>query len=185
MPSKDACAVRPAALRRPLNAALLAFGLAGLPASAAWAFDGAPLKAAIVYNLLSFVDWPKDDALSQGPDMVLCVDAASALLAPLRQLEGKPVRQQRLVVKEVRPGALAAGCRALYIDDLRLADLQRGFRGQPLLTVCDEGVPVEAAIRLVWVDNRIAFDLDLPVARQSRLQISTRLMRLARKVAQP
>src|SRR5438552_16514102 len=90
----------------------IAVGVAlAAPALPALAVDEAELKAAIVFNLLGFIDWPPRAA--PGATLRLCVATKSALRKPLQQLNGTPVRNWRLEVRE----APAEHCHALVLGD--------------------------------------------------------------------
>jgi hypothetical protein len=168
-----------------LTALLAAVGI-GASARAA---DRAELEAAIVYNILLFVDWPADAAPAPGAPLVLCVDPDSALALPLRSLNGRAVRGARLEVRELTPSAAAQGCNALFVGAFAThATVTRHAvpKGAPVLVIDDLDPPpssgAPAAIHLENADGRIAFDVNLAAAHDSRLQISSRLLRLARKV---
>lgn len=144
------------------------------------------LKAAIVFNLLGFVDWPAAQAPPAGADLVLCVDPASPLVGPLRELAGRPVRQWTLVVRSVE-STQAARCQALLVDGAA-RETPPALRPQPtdpVLVISDRprlaGAP-PAHVSLLLDGGRVAFELDLAQARRSGLQISSRLHRLARAV---
>jgi len=164
----------------------LAFALALGSAPVAQAVDRAELEAAIVYNILLFVDWPPEAAPATGGALVLCVDPASRLSGPLRSLAGRPVRTHRLELRELPPSEPARGCHALFVDGAsRVRRALAPLKAQPLLLLGDEAAaaPGEAlAVRLGQAAGRVVFDIDLAAARQAGLQISSRLLRLARKV---
>jgi hypothetical protein len=173
------------ALFRSIAAALLA--AAGLACAPAQAVERAELEAAIVYNVLLFVEWPPDAAPSPGGALVLCVDPASALSAPLKSLAGRRVRSYRLELHELSANESTHGCHALYLDTstrLPSGPQRRQLRGAPVLVIAEEPAAPEDAVAVRLGDNagHIAFDVDLVAARQSGLQISSRLLRLARKV---
>jgi hypothetical protein len=165
----------------------LALLCALLGGACAHAVERADLEAAIVYNILLFVEWPADGGPATGGPLVLCVDALSPLSAPLKSLAGRPVRSHRLEPRDM-PAGDTRGCHAVYLDAPAKgapAVQRRTAKGMPLLVIAGEAVADDAvAIRLAQAEGRIAFDVDLGVARQSRLQISSRLLRLARKVSE-
>ncbi|MED5618856.1 YfiR family protein [Ideonella sp. BN130291] len=164
----------------------LALLCAALACACAQAVERVELEAAIVYNILLFVEWPADAGLIAGGPLVLCVDALSPLSAPLKSLAGRPVRSHRLEPRDL-PANDARGCHAVVLDAAAAkgAPARRALKGLPLLVIAGEAVDDDsAAIRLAHAAGRIAFDVDLGVARQSRLQISSRLLRLARKVSE-
>lgn len=171
---------------RQLALLLACLGLAALPAHAVERSD---LEAAIVFNILLFVDWPPQASPAPGGTLVLCLDTASRLAPPLRSLAGNRLRSYRLEVHELNAGDSLHGCHALFIDAgarLPAATLRRQLRGTPVLVIADQaGVADDAvAVRLGETDGRVAFDVDLAVARTAGLSISSRLLRLAHKVVE-
>jgi len=155
----------------------------------ALAVERAELEAAIVYNILMFVDWPPEATPPTGGGLVLCIDPASRLSAPLKSLSGRRVRSHRLELRELGPQEALRGCHALFLDAtarLPAPAQRRQLRGMPVLVIADEPLPADEAVsvRLGEAGGRIAFDVDLAAARHAGLQISSRLLRLARKVAE-
>lgn len=174
---------RRAACRRVASVVWAAASAIGTPAGAV---QEEQLKAAIVFNLLGFVDWPAAQAPPAGADLVLCVDPASPLAAPLRELAGRPVRQWKLAVRSVESSP-ATRCQALLVDGAarETPAALRPQPGDPVLVISDrprqDGAPA-AHVWLLLDGGRVAFELDLAQARRSGLQISSRLHRLARAV---
>ena len=159
--------------------------LATLASSPAWAVDEQELKAAIVFNLLLFVQWPIDAVAASTGSMVLCVSPTNALHPPLKALQGRPIRSQLLEVRDLPAGASRAPCHALYLD-AGDPERQAGIKANPTTTlvISDdvEAPSPQAAIVLRQVGGRIGFDVNLEAARQARLQFSSKLLRLARRV---
>lgn len=157
-------------------------------AACAHAVERTELEAAIVYNILLFVDWPPEAAPPGGGTLVLCLDPSSRLAGPLRSLAGRPVRSQRLELRELPPAEPVRGCHALFVDaGVKPRRPLAPLKGVPVLLLGDEqaATPEEPlAVRLGEAGGRIVFDVDLAAARQARLQISSRLLRLARKVSE-
>jgi hypothetical protein len=157
---------------------------AAVPVHAANELD---IKAAVVANLLAFADWPAQAAPPPQAPLVLCFGAQQPLRAPLATLNGRPLRQWVLHVRELAPADAIASCHALLVDDGLLAArpaLRRELRGAPLLSFADGEQAAGAAIciRLDVIDGRVAFSVDLGTARANGLTLSSRLLRLAREV---
>jgi hypothetical protein len=151
------------------------------------AVDEHELKTAIVFNLLVFVEWPADPATASRDSLVLCVGASSALNASLKALQGRPVRSHRLQVHDVAPGASWSACQAVYVDENGPVPPPTVAKPGALigtLVISDDLVdtPAWAVIVLRRLGARIGFDVNLELARQSRLQLSSKLLRLARTV---
>jgi hypothetical protein len=169
-------------LWRTAAAALLCCAVA-----AAQAVERDDLKAAIVYNILLFVDWPSDAAPVAGGSLVLCTDPASTLNTPLKSLAGRPVHAYRLELHELAAGESPRRCHALFLDAgsrVQALPLRRQLKGLPVLVIGDEpsGADEPVAIHLDEANGRMAFDVDMATVKQARLQLSSRLLRLARRV---
>lgn len=159
--------------------------VATLVCGAAHAVDEAPLKAAIVYNLLQFAAWPADAVPPPSHALTLCVDPDSALAASLRVLQGRPVGEHRLEVRDLPSGDSVRRCHALFQDHASrtTAAVRRQIGNAPVLVVSDEPRIDDAVIvHLVVAGGRIVFDVQLQAARRSGLQLSSKLLRLAREV---
>ncbi|NZA25790.1 YfiR family protein [Luteimonas sp. SJ-92] len=144
------------------------------------------LKAAFVYNFILFTSWPTE-ALAEARELRLCVEAGHALAQALTELHGKPVGERRVSVQRWRAGAEPDGCHVAVVGAAGPAaetDLASALARGGLLTVSDGGTVGGngAAIVLAREDNRIRFDVDTGRVAHARLVLSSRLLRLARRV---
>lgn len=152
-------------------------------AAAAQAMDEYGLRAAMVYNLVRFVEWPA--GLTTGPDLDLCVVSGNlGQIGAFTALVGKPVRN--LVLRVHRRGPLAAldDCHAIYFDDLGadlLADKLTAVAGRPVLTL-SSSPGSGAMIDLALADQRLVFDVHAPALRGAGLNLAARVLQLARTV---
>ena len=163
----------------------LGLGLA-VPAPAAAQPDAQALKAAIVFNLLQFVQWPNEAALPPSSPLSMCVDRQGSLWGPLSALQARPVRGQRVLQVRDWPAEADSlrSCHAVLAEP----PLRRGglapLAGQPVLVIADTDRVDEAGV-IIGVrmqGERLSFDIDLGAARRNGLQISSKLLRLAGKV---
>lgn len=171
----------------PLRRAAAVAVCAGCAVGPALAVDEADLKAAIVYNLLAFIDWPPAAAPRPNAELVLCVSAASSLLPPLKQLAGKPLRGGRLAVREWQPGPSAAPCHALALRstaELAGPDVAAALRAASVAVFTEsarsDGDP--AVVYLDIVGGKVRFELDVGNAGRAGLRLSAKLMHLARRI---
>ena len=163
------------------RAALLSIGLALLLARA-HAADESELKAAIVFNVLVFVEWP--DELKT---LELCVGTDNPLLAALRQLEGRELRNRTFKVQELKSDASSATCRAAFVDTtdrIKRAPLIKALSDLGVFMISDDAdAPMRStAVIMQRAGTRIVLDVNLPAVRQARVQVSSKLLRLARTV---
>lgn len=156
---------------------------AGMPAARAAPGDEAEQKATLVFNLLLFVDWPVDVLPPQAPSLALCIDGASPLQAAVKALEGRIVRHWRLDVRELSAAGSWSACHAALLDSPSNAPLRPPV-GTLLISDGDAAPSVRAAVALHRTGGRVVFDIDLATIRESRLQVSSKLLRVARRVTE-
>jgi len=142
------------------------------------------LKAAFVFNFAVFTEWPQE-VLAGGAPISLCANSANPLFAALNGLNDKFVNGHRITVRSgVAP---VRGCHVLVLDKNdreRWAQLKRDLAGANVLTVSDDrAISADGAvIGLSVEDQRIGFVVDMAAARSARLNLSSKLLRLARSV---
>lgn len=143
------------------------------------------LKAAILANMLLFVDWPAQGV--QAPNrLTVCYLDAGPVAVALDQLNGKVLKGKPLNVVRVDP-AMIGGCHALYVSPLDVANLPRvvsNLRASGILLVGDSPGFLQRGVMLnLEIDGgRVVFDIDLRSVRQAGLTVSSKVLRLARQV---
>jgi hypothetical protein len=169
--------------RGALLAALLGCA-GGAPASAEPVAEH-ELKAAFVFNFTVFTEWPQE-VLAAGAPIRVCASAAGPLAAALVPLGDKLVNGHRIAI--VRPvPANVRSCHVLVLagpERERWPQLRRELAGAHVLTVSDDSASgtAGAVIGLSVENQRIGFDVDMGAARSARLNLSSKLLRLARSV---
>jgi hypothetical protein len=151
------------------------------------AVEEADLKAAIVFNILLFVDWPAEMLPEPGGVLAVCVGPNSGLNAALKALDNRPLRGLRVEVHDLPQSDHMRPCHAVFIDAAdrrRMAGSLKAQRAAGAMVLSDDpDAPRDAtAVVLERVGNKIAFDVNLQPLRQARLQLSSKLLRLARVV---
>lgn len=142
------------------------------------------MKAAFVFNFAVFTEWP-EAALALGAPISVCAGAANPMLASLNLLNDKLVNGHPIAVRA--SAAPLRGCHVLVLDRHdrgRWPQIKRELAGAHVLTVSDDRSISEdgAVIGLSVEDQRIGFDVDIGAARGARLNLSSKLLRLARSV---
>lgn len=172
-------------LRKSIFAALLA--LSALGARAQTQAPEPDLKAAIITNMLLFVEWP---ARSNFPAdrLRICHQGEGPVAKALAQLDGKTVRNKVVKVLAINSGNVSE-CQALYISPGGIATFHKtiGMVGSsPVLIASDspEYFQHGAMLNLELVAGRIVFDVDLRAAQRVGLLISSKALRMARQVAE-
>lgn len=163
---------------------LLAFSLV-VPFPMAAQADGiteSELKAAFIYNFAKFTEWPETR-----DELKLCMLDDDALAGALEKLDGKLLGAQHLTVVKLESSQQAGECQILYLGEAQRENLPRVLgllHGGPTLTVSDatgfleKGIMIEMSVNAM----RIEFEVDAEAARRSGLDISGKLLMLAKRV---
>jgi hypothetical protein len=149
------------------------------------ALDVLPLKAAVVFNLLLFVEWPGESELPAAAPLLLCGDRSAPLWSHLKLLQDRPLRQRRLEIREVSNVEEQRACHAWLLEEGGQRPLSARVPGAGPVLVIGDGQRADEAGVIVALRNtgsRLQFDVNLIEARQQRLQLSSKLLRLARVV---
>ena len=146
----------------------------------------AELKAAIISNMLLFVEWPTTGSTSApGDRLVVCFQEPSPVADALLRLDGKSVKGKSLKVMQVSSDA--GGCHALYLAPGSAANLDTilpGLSRAPILVTANSPDYAKRGVmlNLDLAGGRVVFDIDLRSAQKAGLQISSKVLRLARQV---
>ena len=185
---------------RPLLAAVSLAGALSVPAGAAGLDDPRPvsaaqetlendIKAAFLYNFTKFIEWPDSPAQSVEPFKLCVLADADFTRAVDRIIAGESVQGRPLARVEPQSPDDARQCAILYVGHghvERGPPLVAAVRQLPVLTVGDSPRFVEngGAIEFVLENNRVRFDVSPDAAHRSGLQVSSKLLRVARHVVE-
>lgn len=170
--------------RRHLGRLLAATLLLCLPCRAL-ALDEGPLKAAVIFNLLLFVEWPGESDLPAGTPLLLCADRSAPLWPHLSALKDRPVRQRRLDLRETGTPDDQRACHAWVLEATGSRPAAARVAGAGPALVIGDGARADepgVVIALRQANSRLQFDIDMAQARQQRLVLSSKMLRLARVV---
>ena len=165
----------------------LCFLVAGGLLHATWAMASAPLpeytvKAGYLYNFAMLTEWPYN---STGQSMELCLIGSDEFGPALEALQGKMVNNRRINIRLLAHAGEVKGCHVLFIAEMErseFAQLKREIASRPILTVTDSEVLARSgvAIFLRPEGQRLVFEINTNAVRNADLNISARLLRLAR-----
>jgi hypothetical protein len=151
------------------------------------------VKAAVLYNLTKFVDWPTEAFPDPGAPIVVCVLGINPFGPTLNDtLRGHLVGKHPVTVKPVPE--VSTGCHVLYVgssEARQLPAILDRLRNRSVLTIGESAGFVEQGgmIGLITDADRVRFDINVGAAEQAKLKISARVLSLAssvlRKEARP
>jgi hypothetical protein len=141
------------------------------------------LKAGYIYNFITFTEWPE----SVPAELNLCVYGQDPFGTSLDNLQSKPVGQRSLVVSRINSVDQVNECDAVFVSMEAISNLgrlQQAIATTPVLLIADSPGAALAgvAINLVNEGNKVSFEINLKAAQKQGLNLSYRLLRLAREV---
>jgi uncharacterized protein DUF4154 len=176
-----------AASRRAAAALLLAsVALSGSPL----AQPGPPpsfeheVKASFVYTVAKFVDWPAESFPDPSSPLVFAILGEDPIEESLQHLvAGKSVGGHPVRVTHLADGDEPVGCHVLYVgrsEASRLEEVLARVRHATVLTVgeFDRFAQRGGVLRLRLQDNMVRFEVNIDAAERSRLQISSKILKL-------
>lgn len=143
------------------------------------------LKAGFLYNFAQFTTW------SVRPDkqLHLCVLGPDPFGAALDSIDGKDIAGNRLVIHRMRSTETAVRtCQIIFVTDAEVDGfMARVGADSPhtgLLTIADREGAARAGvvIGLTLEERRLGFEFNQQAAERNGVTISSKLLRLARKV---
>ncbi len=145
------------------------------------------VKAAYLYKLGDYIEWPTAAFASRTSPLVICVSGDDPFGKALdssvagQKVAGRAIQLRRLAVAE-----RDAGCHVLYLagsDRQPIAQGLEAVRGAPILTVTDavRNSP-KGIVHFVVQERRVRFEIDDQAAAANGLKISSKLFVLALSV---
>jgi hypothetical protein len=145
------------------------------------------VKSGCVVNFVQFIDWP-EAAFAKPDDPIVIGIMDSDPMEPTlaTAVEGKTIKGRKIVIRRLKADAGVQGCHVLIIDAANAAhaaDLIKSA-GSGVLTIGDSDNFTDSGgiIRFYIEDRKVRFEINLTGAQRSRLQVSSKLLKLAKVV---
>jgi hypothetical protein len=140
------------------------------------------IKAGYIYNFAILTEWPPK-ALSTS--LELCFIGNDDVGSALESLQGKMVNNRPINVRALTHPGEAKECNILFITEVgrsEFALLKREIAGRPILTVTDNESLAKSGLTVFLRPEhlRLVFEINASAAKGANLNISARLLRLAR-----
>jgi hypothetical protein len=143
------------------------------------------VKAAYLYNFAKFVVWPEP---ASSNEFRICVVGDPAFAVAVDSIiKGENAAGRQLVRMEPESPEAARDCQILFIGSHAAQQgsaLLAAVRRSPVLTVGDASdfLRQGGTIRFVTEDDRVRFDISPAAADLAGLKISSKLLRVARRL---
>ena len=146
------------------------------------------LKAAFLFNIAKFVEWPAKAFPSDGPPFKLCIfgkDPFSSLIDDA--FEGRSVKGRSIRVE--RPGSIqgSKGCHLFFIstsEGSKVSRMLERLHSNNALTVSEiDGFARSGGIiEFYKKENNLKIEVNQKVAKQASLKVSSKLLRIGKVV---
>ncbi|HEY3277541.1 MAG TPA: YfiR family protein [Syntrophorhabdaceae bacterium] len=145
------------------------------------------VKAAFVFNMAKFVEWPEKGAADAREGIDLCLLGIDQFSGVFDQINGKFVKGRRLSVRQISSIKNSKGCNIVFIsgsEKERVPDIVDSLKGTGVLTMGDtSGYGQRGVMINFYMDGKkVRFEANPDSAKRSGLTISAQLLKLARIV---
>lgn len=140
----------------------------------------AKVKAAYLFHITKFVEWP----LLSADKLRICVIGNDEVGKLLLELSGRKVQERALQI-EVNTALDPASCQVLYISrSEKKTDILMRLRGASVLTVSDQDdfARKGGIVGFYQEGGKIKLEINPLAARAANLKISSKLLELSRVV---
>jgi YfiR/HmsC-like len=141
------------------------------------------LKAAFLYNFALFTEWPA----SVGDTLNVCIHGEDPFGAEIDALQGSPVGNRRIVIRHKVGIESLHSCQMVFFSSSTIGNLPHllpTLRGAPVLTVADSSGATRqgVALNMTVVNDKVVFQANVEAARNAKVTLSSKLLRLASEV---
>jgi hypothetical protein len=155
------------------------------------------IKAGFIYNFANLVQWPSTSFAQPDSPIVIVILGEDHFGTTLdHALEGKKVNARPFVIKRARSVfelqrtlGPQKDCQILYVSSSEMPHLGEAIqvlKGAPVLTIGETPGFARSGgiINLILEDNKVRFEVNVEAAKEADLNLSSRLLALARIVPQ-
>jgi hypothetical protein len=166
------------------------------------------IKAAFIYNFIKFVDWPKEEKADANEPIMIGIIGSENFIKAFEPIKGKKVKDRSISIKyfagyeklvrsndaddrqwDKKIEALKV-CNVLMFcssNSVRMqnsSQILKSLKNLPILTVGETEDFLESGgvANFLMEDKKVRFEINNKTAKQAKLNIRSKLLRLAKKV---
>jgi hypothetical protein len=145
------------------------------------------IKAAYLYNLSKFIEWPEEKTLSNETPFTICVYGHNPFADSLEKLREHTVKGRSIAIRYVPESQPIDSCQLLFLsrDNAALPKaLSTAGTNAPILSVGDDKnfLANGGLVCLTTENNNVLLDINLTRAKQIGFNISANLLEIAHKI---
>lgn len=153
------------------------------------------LKALFLFHFARYTEWPKEAWPAENQPFVLGILGNDPFGKDIDIINGKTVKDRKLVVKYFSTVEEVAGCQLLFIassETNQLAQILKALEKTSILTIAEGAGFLEANGMISLVTEQkgtgtqtVGFEINLPAAQKANLKLDAQLLKLARNAPRP
>jgi hypothetical protein len=145
------------------------------------------IKAAYLYKLGDYVEWPASSFAGPGAPVGICIVGTDPFGGTLdATIAGEKSAGRPIALRRLRAIERGSGCHIAYLggsDQQSVAQALEAVKGTPVLTITDEARGAAVGIvHFLTRSNRVRFQIDDQAAADNALNISSKLFSIALSV---
>jgi hypothetical protein len=167
------------------------------------------IKAAFLYNFIKFVDWPEEKMADSNEPIIIGIIGSEDFIDAFEPVKHKKIKNRNISIKyfaglekldkskEVNESKwnqkiqkTLKTCHVLFIctcDSVRTKNstkIIKALKGLPVLIIgeMDDFLESGGIINFLMEDKKVRFEINNTAAKRAKLTISSKLLRLARRV---
>jgi hypothetical protein len=146
------------------------------------------VKAAFLYQIAGYVEWPKHAFPRPDSPVTIGVLGAEPLAEELSRIApGRTVGNRRIAVRRLTEPVGLEGVQVLFVGRERRSQVgalaqKAGERAVLVVTESESALAEGSMVNFVVVDGRVRFEVGLDAARRGGLTLSSRLLAVAQQV---
>ena len=165
------------------------------------------IKAAFLYNFIKFVDWPEEKVADGNTPITIGIIGEDPFGNAFEPIKDKKVKGAKIIIKRFkgfeepkknnekykselhRNIKAIRKCRLLFIcssEKKNLGKIMNSVKKHNVLTVGEMKGFLESGgiINFLMEEKKLRFEINVATARQAKLKISSKLLRLAKRIIQ-
>ncbi|MCH8120886.1 MAG: YfiR family protein [Planctomycetes bacterium] len=163
------------------------------------------IKAAFLYNFIKFVDWPEEKTSDSNEPIIISIIGKDPFGRVFEPIKNKKVKNRIVVIKRFKSFEAIQKlgehgraefdrninylrkCHLLFVcssEKDKVKEVLALVKDHSVLTVADTRGFLESGgiINFLMEDKKVRFEINVAAAKKSKLKISSKLLRLAKRV---
>ncbi len=147
------------------------------------------LKAAFLYNILQFTQWPEKAFKDADSPVVICVADEKALGTSFAAYQNDRIQGRKLVVKPYVQGQAMPDCQVLFLntqDKALLKEALGAAKSKTVLTVgeSDGFAGMGGIVNFFTEGSKLRFEINADAAKRAGLKLSSEILKVAKIVTE-